>query len=137
MLATVLIAALLVAPSAVADPPLRLQDYVTDNANALSGSQRAEVEQAIDRLYTDKRIRLWVVYVDSFAPLSRINWSDDTMRASGFGDYDALLAIAVGDREYNFVPTADLTDSQAKDLQRNGIEPALHDNDWAAAGTLG
>ena len=55
------------APTAWADPPFRLADYVTDDANALSGGQRAEVQTAVDDLYNARRIRLWVVYVDSFS----------------------------------------------------------------------
>ena len=37
---------------------------MTDNAGVLSASGRSDVQAAVDKLYNDKRIRLWVVYVD-------------------------------------------------------------------------
>ncbi|MCX6484595.1 MAG: hypothetical protein NT146_15310, partial [Mycobacterium sp.] len=36
LLATILLAVTLLAPSAAAEPPFRLPDYVTDNAGVLS-----------------------------------------------------------------------------------------------------
>ncbi len=41
LLAAILTVATLVAPSAAAEPPFRLPDYVTDNAAALSDSAAA------------------------------------------------------------------------------------------------
>ena len=53
LLLATLTAALLIAPTAAAEPPFRLQTQVTDNAGVLSGSERAEVQQAVDKLYND------------------------------------------------------------------------------------
>ncbi len=63
----ILAAGLLIAPAATAEPPFRLQTELTDNAGVLSSSQRAEVQAAVDKLYNDKRIQLWVVYVKDFS----------------------------------------------------------------------
>ena len=52
---------LLVAPTAVAEPPTRLQTQLTDTAGVLSSAQNAEVSSAIDKLYEQHRIKLWVV----------------------------------------------------------------------------
>ena len=41
--------------------------YVNDGANALSGSEFSDVQQAVDKLYNDRHIRLWVVYVETFS----------------------------------------------------------------------
>src|SRR5271167_2522886 len=79
------------APPAGAQPPSQLSNYITDDANALLDSGRAAVKSAIDRLYTDRHIRLWVVYVDDFSGMSAANWAQRTRNISDFGSYDALL----------------------------------------------
>jgi TPM domain len=129
----VLAAATLVAPTATAEPPFRVPDYVTDNAGVLSQGQRIQVENAVNQLYNDKRIRLWVVYVDSFGQ-SPVGWAQTTMQLSDFGDQDALLAVATGERAYAFqVPSDIMSQSDAEALQRNDIEPALRQDNWTAA----
>jgi hypothetical protein len=133
MLLAILTAAALLAPSAAADAPLRLQDYVTDNAEVLSSAERTQVQDAVEALYSKNRTRLWVVYVDSFSGLKPVNWSQDTMNISSFGADDALLAVAVKDRAYYFQPPTSMSDSAAQALRRNSIEPALHGNDWTGA----
>jgi uncharacterized membrane protein YgcG len=121
------------APTAWADPPLRLADYVTDDANALSGGQRAKVQTAIDDLYNARRIRLWVVYVDSFSGQSAETWTQNTMRISDFQDEDAILAVATGDRAYAFLVGAAARGIDVDSLRRNEVEPALRSGDWAGA----
>ncbi|MBS1695019.1 MAG: TPM domain-containing protein [Actinobacteria bacterium] len=122
----------LVAPAAVAEPPFRLSGQVTDNAGVLSGSDAADVRAAVDRLYDDRRIQLWVVYVTSFSGQSGTSWAQATMRASALGDNVALLAVATEDREYAFEVRGDAS-ARAADIQRNDIEPALRQEDWAGA----
>lgn len=130
---TVLVTGVLLAPTAAAEPPFRVPGYVTDRAGVLSPDQRAQVESAVEQLYTDKRIRLWVVYVDSFSQ-SPVRWARTTMQLSDFGDRDALLAVATGERAYAFqVSSAVMDQSDAAALQRDDIEPALRRNDWAGA----
>jgi hypothetical protein len=121
------------APTAWADPPLRLADYITDDANALSGGQRAKVQTAIDDLYNARRIRLWVVYVDSFSGQSAETWTQNTMRISDFQDEDAILAVATGDRAYAFLVGAAARGIDVDSLRRNEVEPALRSGDWAGA----
>lgn len=136
LLATGLAWALLMAPLAAAQPPFRLADYVTDNAGVLSGSGRAAVMSAVDTLYSDRHIRLWVVYVDDFSGQSPVSWARYTVRASDLGDYDALLAVATISRAYAFlVPgtVKSVNASQVDSLRRNKIEPALHNGDWSGA----
>jgi predicted nucleic acid-binding Zn-ribbon protein len=133
---TMLTVGLLLAPTTDAQPPLRLPGYVTDTAGALSDSDRAEVTSAIDKLYADRHIRLWVVYVDNFSGLSAMNWAQDTLRSSDFGDYDALLAVSTTGRAYAFlVPKGvnGITETQVDNLRHNQIEPALRDGKWGRA----
>ncbi|HEU4359891.1 MAG TPA: TPM domain-containing protein [Mycobacterium sp.] len=129
-------AALLVAPGAAAEPPLRLPGQVTDHAGALSASGRATVQQAIDRLYTDRRVRLWVVYVDDFSGQTADSWARSTASSSDLGGRDALLAIGVTDRGYAFLASqgvSGLTQGRVDELRRSEIEPALHRGDWTGA----
>jgi uncharacterized membrane protein YgcG/predicted nucleic acid-binding Zn-ribbon protein len=130
----VLAAGLLLAPAAAGQPPFRLASYVVDEANALSGSDMTEVTSAIDKLYTDRKVRLWVVFVDSFSGSPAADWARATMRTSDFGDHDALLAVATTDRAYALLaPTAAAGGVDVDALRRNQVEPALRDQRWAAA----
>ena len=133
MLLAVLITGLLCAPVTSAEPPFRIPDYVTDNSEALTPSQRAEVEAAVTRLYNEERIRLWVVYVDTFGQGAQ-SWAQTAMRLSDFGDRDALLAVATTERAYAFqVPLAIMSQTRSNALQRDVIEPALRRDDLAGA----
>ncbi|ORA20423.1 TPM domain-containing protein [Mycobacterium arosiense] len=127
---------LVTAPTAGAQPPFRLADYITDNAGALSDSGRAAVTSALGKLYTDRHIRLWVVYVDNFSGQSAAGWAQRTVHSSDLGAYDALLAVGTNSREYAFlVPSTvrSVTANQVDKLRRNKIEPALHNGDWSGA----
>jgi uncharacterized membrane protein YgcG len=130
----VLTVGVLLAPTAAAQPPFRLPSYVNDGANALSGSEFSEVQQAVDKLYNDRRIRLWVVYVDTFSGQDAVSWTEQTRRLSDIGGQDAILAVATQDRAYAFLPPTtapggfDLTS-----LRTNDIEPRLRQSDWAGA----
>jgi predicted nucleic acid-binding Zn-ribbon protein len=133
---TMLITGLLLAPTAGAQPPFRLPGYVTDNAGALSVSGRTDVGAAVDKLYADRHIRLWVVYVDDFSGQSAMTWAQRTIHASDLGTYDALLAVSTTGRAYAFlVPSGvkGVTQTQVDDLRHNQIEPALRDGDWSGA----
>ncbi|BBZ76632.1 membrane protein [Mycolicibacterium anyangense] len=136
LFAALLVAATLVAPAATAEPPFRLPDYVTDNAGVLSDKQLSDVQKAVDQLYADRHVRLWVVFVDSFAPKGAMSWAQDTRVVSDLGNEDAILAVATKDRSYSFlVPSAAAGGSSSKvdDIRRDRIEPALRANDWAGS----
>jgi BMFP domain-containing protein YqiC len=135
MLITVL-AGLIVAPSATAQPPFRLSGYITDNVGALSAGGRSAIESASGKLYSDRRIQLWVVFVDDFSGQSAVNWADSTRAASDLGDFDAVLAVATVDHSYAFrIPNRvhTISSGQVDDLRRNQIEPALRRGDWSGA----
>ncbi|MCB0924570.1 MAG: TPM domain-containing protein [Mycobacterium sp.] len=136
LLVAILTAAVLVAPQAAAETPFRLPDYVTDNSGVLSDRQLADVQKAVDQLYSDRRVRLWVVFVESFAPQGAVGWAQQTRVISDLGDEDAILAVATGQRSYAFlVPPAASggTSTQVDNIRRNEIEPALRQQDWAGA----
>ncbi|WP_193047240.1 TPM domain-containing protein [Mycolicibacterium baixiangningiae] len=134
-LATLMTAGVLLAPVTAAEPPFRLPGYVTDQAGALSAAQRGQVQSAVDRLYDDRKIRLWVVFVDDFSGQGAVNWARSTMQISDLGSYDALLAVATVDRAYALqVPpsVSDLTAAEVDEVRRDEVEPALRSGDWAA-----
>ncbi|MDH6245819.1 TPM domain-containing protein [Mycobacterium sp. OTB74] len=134
LLMSVLTAATLLAPSAVADPPMRLHDYVTDNADAFTSQQHTQVTQAVQLLYGQRGTRLWVVYVNDFSGSDAQQWAENTWRRSDLGDHDAILAVATQDRAYALlVPTAAAGRVDVNQLRRSAVEPKLHNGDWAGA----
>lgn len=129
----------LVAPAAAgarADDPVDLPSdgQILDRVDAL-GDRRPEVAQALDRLYDDRRLQLFVVYVRDFSGRSGQDWADATAARSGLGLDDVLLAVATHDRQYGYSadPDSRLTQDQLDDVARTAIEPALRQNDWAGA----
>jgi len=136
MFMAILITALLVAPSAAAQPPFRLTDSITDEAGALDGPSRTAIVNAASKLYDDRHIQLWVVFVENFSGQPAVSWAQNTRSASDLGDFDALIAVATVDRSYAFlVPNRvqTISPSQVDDLRRNQIEPALRRGDWSGA----
>ncbi len=138
LLAFVLTAFTLLAPSAVAEPPFRLPDQVTDNAGVLSDRQLADVQKSVDKLYNDRHVRLWVVFVQSFAPQGAVGWAQQTQKISDLGSEDAILAVATDQRSYAFLVSpaaAGGSSTKVDNIRRDQIEPALRNNDWAGAAT--
>lgn len=121
--------------SAVADEPVRLDGYVTDTVHALDTNHRTEVRTSTDALYDAHSERLWVVYVHDFGGLDPRTWGERTAAASGFGERDVLLSIAVGDGSYALtgeLPSA-VDDAELDTLLTSRVEPRLRDGRWADA----
>ncbi len=138
LLAAILTAFTLLAPSAVAEPPFRLPDQVTDNAGALNNRQLADVQKSVDKLYNDRHVRLWVVFVQSFAPQGAVGWAQQTQKISDLGNEDAILAVATDQRSYAFLVSpaaAGGSSTKVDNIRRDSIEPALRNKDWAGAAT--
>lgn len=134
LLLTVLTASVLLAPGAAAEPPLRLPTYLTDRAGALDAAGIADVQEAIDRLYNDRRLRLWVVFVDDFSGQDAQSWAQATRQRSDLGNQDAILAVATVDRAYAFLaPTQALDGVDIDKVRTNDVEPLLRTGDWAGA----
>ncbi|MFJ2898962.1 TPM domain-containing protein [Streptomyces sp. NPDC087218] len=128
--------ALPVLPAARADDPVTLSrdGQITDRVGALGGRGK-QVEAALDRLYADRRVQLFVVYVRDFSGRSAQGWADTTADRNGLGRDDVLLAVATHDRRYAYTVEQGtrLTDGQLGEVARTAIEPALRENDWAGA----
>jgi uncharacterized membrane protein YgcG len=133
---TILTAGVLLAIPSGAQPPAKLSDHLTDSGGVLTIADKASVGSAIDRLYQDRHIQLWVVYVDNFSRFQPENWANQTRNETGMGDNDVLLAVATNTKRYAFVVSPrfrDLTPSELNSLQSNKIEPAVGVKDWSGA----
>ena len=134
-----LTAGLLLATPAGGQPPSKLTDHITDSNGVLTDSGRTAVSSAIDRLYRDQHIQLWVAYVDNFSRFKPDNWADQTRSASAMGDHDVLLAVATNTKLYAFsVPPnlQGLTAAELSSLRSNRIEPAVSAKDWSGAAVV-
>lgn len=131
---TILTVALLLAPTAGAQPPSKLTEHVTDSGGVLTDADRAVIGSAIDRLYRDRHLQLWVVYVDNFSRFRPDNWADRTRSASALGEQDALLAVATNTKSYTFTASPRSIPADAlNSLRTNKIEPAVLAKSWVAA----
>ncbi len=135
VLVGVLVVLVLGAGVAAAEPPLRLDDHVTDRAGALEPAQVAEVEAAVERLQAENGVDLFVVFVDSFDGVGGEEWAHQTADRSQLGEEDALLAVAVGDRAYGVsVATGfPVSESRMDEIRTEDIEPRLSAQAWAGA----
>ncbi len=134
LLAVLWIMAGLLAPGAAATGPLRLPTQLTDQSGALDPAQTTQVQTALDTLYNDRRVRLWVVYVDTFSGQDAQSWAQATYRRSDLGASDAILAVATQDRAYALLAPTDAVGSvDVDEVRRDAVEPALRKQDWAGA----
>ncbi|MGS2809706.1 TPM domain-containing protein [Nocardia sp. MW-W600-9] len=127
---------LLCAPSASAEPPSRMGPQVVDAAEVLSGADEDRVLEAVDRLYREHQVKLWVIYVRNFAGMAPREWAARTTELSGFSDRDLLLAVAVDDRGYwldGILPDG-VSDGELDALLAGTVEPDLRERKWAQAG---
>jgi hypothetical protein len=119
-----------------ASPPITLTDPVTDGADALSESERQDVDTALGRLAEETDLRMFVVYIESFDGTEPVDWANASANQSGFGPDDLLLAIATEDHEFGLsVDTnAPLTTAQLGDID-DAVSSAVEDERWVPAAT--
>ena len=124
------------AGSARAQAPLRMADQVVDTAGVFSEADHDKIASAIDALYNDHKIQMWVVYVDSFDGMKAADWARQTEDLSDFGDRDVLLAVATGDRGYRLTAPAaidGLTQDEINSIATDTLVPDLKRGRWAAS----
>lgn len=123
-------------PTGQAPPAITLSAQLTDQSGVLGRLETDAVKRSLNKLYNTRGTRLWVVYVKNFGGLKPGRWAEDTMRANGFGDSDAMLAIATDEPAYSFrVPTA-VTGKAPIDVEmirRDRIGPAVFHREWTRA----
>ncbi|WP_158545973.1 TPM domain-containing protein [Blastococcus sp. TF02A-30] len=124
----------LTAAPALAEEPFRLPDQIADEAGVLDGGEESQVEDALQELQTEDGIQLFVTFVETFDPGTADEWIRDTYTLSELGGNDALLAVAVEERDYRFfVPDgADVTQAEAETLAGQAVEPEFAEGNWGA-----
>lgn len=123
------------APAFAEDPvTLSRTGQITDKTAAL-GERADTAEEVLDRLYDDRGVQLFVVYVRDFSGRSAQSWADATAERNGLGLDDVLLAVATHDRQFAYSVDEDsrLGDAQLQEVATTAIRPALRQNDWAGA----
>jgi len=130
------------APAAAQDVP-RLDAPVTDLAGVMSNEDRQQAEAAINKLLATGEAQLFALIVDTTGDLTAPEYSDEVATANGLGGNDALVVLAVEDRNYA-VWAADALAVTDSELDSIGIamETDLRAEDWggaiaAATDTLG
>ncbi|EFQ82790.1 hypothetical protein HMPREF0063_11999 [Aeromicrobium marinum DSM 15272] len=120
--------------AAVAEQPVDVSGPVTDRSGVL-GPDLERVQAAIDDLFEQRGVQLFVVYVDDFDGLDGAVWADASATTSGIGDTDLLLAVATTERSYGFSvpPGGDISDGELERIDRERVLPELRDEDWAGA----
>ncbi|MET4049035.1 MULTISPECIES: TPM domain-containing protein [unclassified Rhodococcus (in: high G+C Gram-positive bacteria)] len=124
------------AGTASAEPPSRLDTQITDEVQVLDEQSTGDIQAAIDDLYNNSRIRLWVTFVSDFDNLSSESWAEQTYTASDFGQRDVLLAVATDGRAYYLGVDKSLTEitaAEQESIRVDQIEPALAQRDWSGA----
>lgn len=130
----VLVALVLAAPNARAEPPARLATQVVDRAGVL-GDRLGDVQEAVDALAQERNVSLFVVFVRTFGGVPARQWADQTAAASDLGLNDIVLAVAVDDRAYAYSVDNQfpISDDDLAAVATQDIEPRLRDGDWAGA----
>ena len=109
---------------------------IVDTAGVLGGDQ-ARVQQRLDELQQTTGITLLVAFIDTPTNPSDIEaWSNSVAEQNGLGDNNALLVVAVGNRQYYFNEETDVSADQRTAIERDDIIPALGEDDWAG-GAIG
>jgi serine/threonine-protein kinase len=94
------------------------------------------VNRALGKLYDQRGTRLWVVYVKNFGGIQPFRWAEDTMRANGFADTDAILAIATDEPAFSFRVPNVVTAKAPIDVEmirRDRISPSVFHHEWSRA----
>ncbi|WP_340295916.1 TPM domain-containing protein [Aquipuribacter hungaricus] len=113
------------------DDPAALTSQVTDSADVLDDTA---AQSAVEELSQQTGVDLYVVYVDDFGGLESEEWVIETGSLTGLGETDAMLAVAVGDREFWFEPPASLTTAEGQAI-REAVVDELGQDDWDGAVT--
>ncbi|MET0590345.1 MAG: TPM domain-containing protein, partial [Naasia sp.] len=108
---------------------------IVDTVGAL-GSDTDSVQAALDDLQQATGTTLLVAFIDTpTSPSDLDDWAAEVVTSNGLGTGNALLVVAVDDREYRFDVDAglDVSDAQLADIQSEDIVPSLGADEWAQA----
>ncbi len=132
------------AAAAQAEPPVEFPpgQFVVDDVDALGGTL-GSVESAIAQLQQDSGYTLYVSYIDTFTDSGGAEaWVDQTAELNDLGSEEALLAVAVEDRQLEIGTSnaGNITPEQRDNIKQSALDPLLgqesiSSEEWAAAAT--
>jgi uncharacterized membrane protein YgcG len=110
--------------------------YVLDEADALSASEQARVEQAVQDLYSETQTQLFVVFVPSFTdPTDHTEWGRAVLEQNQIDTDGILLSVAVDERNYDVQQTNEtaISSSDVENAVNDSLLPELKQGDWGGA----
>jgi hypothetical protein len=119
---------------ALADPPVTVQDQITDTVGVL-GADGPRVRSALDGVQRTEGARVFVVLVTGFdAPIGS-DWAADTASKSRLAASDMLFAVNVTDGTYLWWvgDSFPLPDTDVADVLASHAEPLLATGAWSDA----
>jgi uncharacterized membrane protein YgcG len=117
------------------DPVTLHRGYVSDEANVLSASQERQAQARLEKLSTDTRLDMWVVFVPSFTnPTDPEGWANEVARENGLGPNQYLLAVATDTRQFYLSgdSSGPVTPQQLTTIEQQ-VKPFLAKDDWLGA----
>jgi uncharacterized membrane protein YgcG len=117
------------------DPVTLHRGYVSDEANVLSASQERQAQARLEKLSTDTRLDMWVVFVPSFTnPTDPEGWANEVAKENGLGPNQYLLAVATDTRQFYLSgdSSGPITPQQLTAIEQQ-IKPFLARDDWLGA----
>lgn len=125
------------AGAAHAEPPMRLEGYVTDTTGSVSASEAGRVERAVEQLRQETGAALYLVVVQRFdSPRTGNEWASQVAERSGLGGSDVILYVGLSAQEFGLNAAADFeaTDAELRSIERRDIAPLLDRGQLADAG---
>ncbi|WP_306738427.1 TPM domain-containing protein [Arthrobacter sp. SX1312] len=124
--------------AAFADEPITFPsgDYVIDNAGVLSPEEESELEAAVADLQASEGFTVRVAYVDTFEnPSNAGQWAEEVAIANASSADEAVLAVAVDQREVGFVAGEQSgIYPSVQEIRTSYVIPELQADDWLGGG---
>ncbi|MHA7281640.1 TPM domain-containing protein [Arthrobacter sp. TMS2-4] len=124
--------------AAFADEPVTFPsgDYVLDNAGVLSAEEESELEAAVADLQSSEGFTVRVAYVNTFEnPSNAGQWAEEVALANASSADEAVLAVAVDQREVGFVAGEQSgVFSSVQEIRTDYVIPELAADDWLGGG---
>ena len=119
---------------ALADPPVRVTDQVTDPAGVL-GPALPEIRSTLQRLHDQDGINLYVVLVSGFDEPGHSDWATASATRSKLKASDMLVAIDVDSQSYEYwvANSFPAPSSTIDNVFVTQVEPLLPTGAWAGA----
>lgn len=129
---------LIAGSAAFADEPVTFDtgNYVIDDAGVLGPDEEDQLQAAIEELRSSEGFTVRVAYVDTFEnPAAAGDWASQVAAANAQSDDEAVLAVAVEQRQVGFsAGQRSAIYSSVEDIRTNDVAPELGQGDWLGGG---